>query len=237
MVRLFDGHTEWLANLEQLGDDHRRKGSLLVVAHCTECLRENTAQDSPWLCVAPPSKKERLRWMLEKTTELSVQRLVLLESDFSEQHSTPFDKMLAYVIQAAEQSERISLPLFLQAKNDSMLTPLSQFLEAWLLEQENGDCRVKLLVCRERSNSTPVLRALERIHTSKAQNERLSVAYLIGPEGGWSPTEQAKMDELEQRFPCDVMNISLGPTILRAETAAMTAMAAHSLFLDIHNHT
>ena len=88
--------------------------------------------------------------------------------------------------------------------------------------------QVQILVCRERSKtSMPILQALEDLN--RAHNEQTSIpcAVLVGPEGGWSPSEVERFDTLaaEQR----IRNVSLGSTVLRTDTAAVTAIAAFSL--------
>jgi 16S rRNA (uracil1498-N3)-methyltransferase len=55
------------------------------------------------------------------------------------------------------------------------------------------------------------------------------VAFLVGPEGGWSPDEEQRFDDMAKRNPEKIHCVSLGTSVLRAETAAMTAIAAYSL--------
>ena len=94
-----------------------------------------------------------------------------------------------------------------------------------------------LLICRERGGSgpdgggaVPVLRALR-------ENDR--VAFLVGPEGGWSAEEEEFFDEICSGYSggggggtAPVRCVSLGPSVLRAETACMVAVAAWALTND-----
>jgi 16S rRNA (uracil1498-N3)-methyltransferase len=218
LIRLFDGVSgEWLAACTS-------ESRTVVNAKCLEQLRQAPTKksSSPWLCVALV-KKDRLKWLVEKATELSACRFVLLETEYSQPVQLPFQKLQAQVREAAEQSERLILPDIVSDNEDSFTTRLDDFLTLWSQNQD-----IKLLVCRERSNSHSVLGALESCGSAP-------VAFVIGPEGGWSPNEQARLDELEAQFPGALWNVSLGPTVLRAETAAVTAMAAYTLFQDYHN--
>jgi 16S rRNA U1498 N3-methylase RsmE len=118
-------------------------------------------------------------------------------------------------------------------------TSLLDFLQAWLEPGTTSfDGNVKLLACRERANGIPVWEALESIFDgeNEAADETApsTVIFLIGPEGGWSPSEEAMMDQLERSRPNSFVNVSLGPTVLRTETAAMFAMATYSLYNDYH---
>mmetsp|Transcript_31643 Transcript_31643/g.46508 ORF Transcript_31643/g.46508 Transcript_31643/m.46508 type:complete len:160 (+) Transcript_31643:1-480(+) len=96
-----------------------------------------------------------------------------------------------------------------------------------------------LLICRERIQSTtttinetttvqPILKALSKIPP------KTSIAFLIGPEGGWSPYEESLFDFYgsSEEKSTNIQCISLGPSILRAETAAITAVGAWSLYCD-----
>jgi RsmE family RNA methyltransferase len=74
-----------------------------------------------------------------------------------------------------------------------------------------------------------MLQVLRRLHSTIG---RISpVAFLVGPEGGWSAGEQALLDE--QEVASDrIHSVSLGDLVLRAETAAMTAVGSYMLFQD-----
>jgi 16S rRNA U1498 N3-methylase RsmE len=218
--------------------------------------------------------------MVEKTTELDCAGYIFLDTDYSEAIIDIRDdskasskssaavmshgKLQAYVVEAAEQCERLTLPQFAtigssaaakskvsehHATTDSaaagvaVTTKLTDFLRAWSSEQKDNNNGVKLLACRERSinsSSLSAWRALEQIyaappalHESASATGRV-VAFLIGPEGGWSPKEEEMMDELEEDHPDAFFNVSLGSTVLRAETAAMTALAAFTLHRHDH---
>ena len=83
------------------------------------------------------------------------------------------------------------------------------------------------MICRERGNgddAVPVLQALHR-------NERVS--FLVGPEGGWSADEEELFDDVCSKFAdqdaSPVRCVSLGSSVLRAETACLMAVGAWAL--------
>jgi len=104
---------------------------------------------------------------------------------------------------------------------------------------------IHLFIFRERSNTRPVLDALEAVwvavpetghDATNASPTQSVVCFLVGPEGGWSVVEKQCLDALEQAHPQCVHNTSLGPTIFRTETAAMTAIAVCTLHWDTSRH-
>ena len=283
-IKVFADGEEWVADLlamdpcELEDEKTKRRGPPpeKLVALCRQHLRSLSKERrrNPtihcWLCVAPPKNKDRLRWMIEKTTEMDCTGYILMDTDFSEDsqeyQEKKFPKMQAYCVEAAEQCERVNLPHFVSViretnpntdpTNEELLqeltnvpniTKFSEFLQVFSEQPGSG---VALLVCRERSNTVSVWSALEKIYASnnKEDNEitnsddgttttdtfvkTKAVVFLIGPEGGWSPKEQRLLNVLERDFPDHVFNVSLGRTILRTETAALTAMAAFALHQD-----
>lgn len=110
------------------------------------------------------------------------------------------ERLLANAIEAAEQSERLSVPI---------VQPVRK-LEAVLADWPEGR---RLIVCDETGSGRPVAEAL-------ADNVVSGNAVLIGPEGGFTETE---LDGL-RKLPF-VTAVSLGPRVLRADTAALAALA------------
>jgi 16S rRNA U1498 N3-methylase RsmE len=288
-VRIFDGHAEWVAHLEVMGeaaasDDpskkRRRRQDMLVMARCLDALRTQhqnqtlhpndrtsttaTTTLNPILCFAPPKKKERYQWILEKSTELGMHAWMLLHTDRVES-VTARDyerKGLAYVQEAAEQCESLQLPQLLSLpsmthQNQNLLSDdldsttsfseLSNLLEFLFPREEAADKkdyngRLSVLVCRERSpESTSILKALQQIQ-SQAEGPSIDNQHqrplshfclvLVGPEGGWSQEESETFDRLGCEREAVFWNVSLGPNVLRTDTAAATAMAAFALHKD-----
>eukprot|EP00547_Thalassionema_nitzschioides_P004151 CAMPEP_0194214078 /NCGR_PEP_ID=MMETSP0156-20130528/15130_1 /TAXON_ID=33649 /ORGANISM="Thalassionema nitzschioides, Strain L26-B" /LENGTH=333 /DNA_ID=CAMNT_0038942259 /DNA_START=149 /DNA_END=1147 /DNA_ORIENTATION=- len=219
-LRIFDGCSgEWLAKVENLRDN-RGRGDVYV--QCNQQLRlqpvrEATEDSAPWLIFAP-LKKARTKLLVEKCTELGTGRFLWINTDRTDSSSLRDcqdgqEKLAAQVIEASEQCERLTLPIlsnFVQEKyqGQSAVYSVSQFLDYW---QEEAGCRT-LLICRERSSkSVPILKIL--------MDDCSKVAFLIGPEGGWSAEEEACFEKAEAKG--KVYSVSLGSSVLRAETAAI----------------
>lgn len=203
-VLLFNGRDgEWRARLHQMD----KKAVTLEIAERTRA--QDTQQDTGgdiWLLVAPV-KKDRLDYLAQKATEMGAARLLPVITKRTQQKSAPKrDKLLANAIEAAEQCNLLSLPQIDDAQK------LSALLADWPSDR-------KLLFCdEEAANGTG---ASELVGL---KGEKLAV--LIGPEGGFDDDERAALTALPQ-----VVSLSLGPRILRTDTAvvaALTLLQAHA---------
>jgi 16S rRNA (uracil1498-N3)-methyltransferase len=149
--------------------------------------------------VFAPLKHQRLDYMVQKAVELGVSRLQPAITRHVQVTRINVDRMRANVIEAAEQCGIISLP--------EVFEPVS--LDQWLGQREPD----RLLVfCDEDAEVKDPVTALER-HSGGP------LAVLVGPEGGFSEDERAML----LRQP-NVARLSLGPRILRADTAAVAAL-------------
>jgi 16S rRNA (uracil1498-N3)-methyltransferase len=147
-----------------------------------------------------PLKRARLDYMVEKATEMGVARLrpVLTRRTVAERVNA--ERMRAHAIEAAEQCGILRLPEVRAPEK------LEAVVAAW-------DAARPLVFCDEEGAETCPFTALAMIEPGP-------VAVLVGPEGGFEPAER---DLLASRpF---VTRISLGPRILRADTAAVAALA------------
>ena len=186
-VRLFNGADgEWLAELEGQG------------ARCSELLRPQACSGDAWLLFAPP-KKDRLRFLVEKATELGVARLMPVTTERTEPPQARPDKLLDWAVEAAEQSGRLTIPACCHQAD------LAEVLESWPQDRA-------LLFCDE-DGGAPVVQALA--------GAGVTVAFLVGPEGGFSEAERQTLGSNPRVAP-----VSLGPHILRVETAALAALAS-----------
>jgi 16S rRNA (uracil1498-N3)-methyltransferase len=147
-----------------------------------------------------PLKRARLDYMVEKATEMGVARLrpVLTRRTVAERVNV--ERMRAHAIEAAEQCGILRLPEIRDPEK------LERVVAGW-------DGARPLVFCDEESVETCPFTALARIPPGP-------VAVLIGPEGGFDPAERELLSS--QPF---VTRISLGPRILRADTAAVAALA------------
>jgi 16S rRNA U1498 N3-methylase RsmE len=188
--------------------------------------------------------------MLEKATELNVDRLVLLETDYScsSQRKVPgsLRKAHSYLVEAAEQAERLTLPVFTRLVPAANLTPTAKSTSLKPHESDERDAvttklidlldfvraepALRLLVCRERTLEASGVSLWHAL--ADANDNRATIAFCIGPEGGWSPSEESRLDKLEAQCPSSIINVSLGPTVLRVETAAISALSAYNVFYE-----
>ncbi|MFO1047518.1 MAG: 16S rRNA (uracil(1498)-N(3))-methyltransferase [Geminicoccaceae bacterium] len=169
-------------------------------------LREPADEPGPTLVFAP-IRRNRLDWLIEKAVELGVARLVPVLTARSVVRLDQVDRLRAIVVEAAEQCERLSVPAVTEPEP----------LEQWLARRPARP----LLLADERGGGMPIAAAW-RAH-SEAE-------LLIGPEGGFTDEER---EALLQRV--GAVSTTLGPLILRAETAALVGLAAWRLACGDHD--
>jgi 16S rRNA (uracil1498-N3)-methyltransferase len=147
-----------------------------------------------------PLKRARLDYMVEKATEMGVARLrpVLTRRTTPERVNT--GRMRAHAIEAAEQCGILRIPEVLAPER------LDRVVAGW-------DLKRSLIFCDEAAEETCPFTALARLGPGP-------LAVLIGPEGGFEEAERELLST--QPF---VTRIALGPRILRADTAAVAALA------------
>jgi 16S rRNA (uracil1498-N3)-methyltransferase len=150
-----------------------------------------------WLCAAP-LKRGRIDWVAEKACELGVARFVPVITRRTIVDKLNLDRLRAHMIEAAEQCGRTALP--------DMAEPLS--LAALLKDWPTG----RTLIFADESGGEALAALCARAPAP--------AAILIGPEGGFTPDERAAIRALP-----DARAASLGPRILRADTAAVAAVA------------
>lgn len=148
-----------------------------------------------WLLFAP-IKKARTDFIVEKAAEMGVARIVPISTEFTNSDRVRRDKLQAHAIEAAEQCGGTYVP------DVADLSKLSKVLDDWPTERH-------LLFCDE---------ALAGEATDLSTLPKGPWAIAIGPEGGFSETERARLRQMAHP-------ISLGPRILRADTAAVAALA------------
>jgi 16S rRNA (uracil1498-N3)-methyltransferase len=145
-------------------------------------------------------KRARLETIVEKAAELGARRVRLALTERSSADHTNVQRLTAIAMEAAEQTGRLDIPeIIAPARLDAVLG-------AWSGER-------RLMFCDEAGDAAPVLDALT---TSPA----VPWAILIGPEGGFTAAERAMARAVNGSIA-----VSLGPRILRADTAAIAALA------------
>jgi 16S rRNA (uracil1498-N3)-methyltransferase len=153
-----------------------------------------------WLAFAP-IKRTPADYVTQKATELGVTRLQPVITHRTVARRVNTDRVRANAIEAAEQSGRLSVP--------TIAAPLA--LDA-LLTTWPSDRR--LIFCDEAGDAPPILEAFTK------DRGRGPAGILTGPEGGFDAAER----KLIRAHPC-VVPVTLGPRIMRADTAALAALA------------
>ncbi|MFC4724762.1 16S rRNA (uracil(1498)-N(3))-methyltransferase [Glycocaulis abyssi] len=204
-VRVFNGRDgEWQAKVA----DASRKGASLQVE---TRLREQIGVPPLRLCFAPV-KKARTDFIVEKATELGVARIQPVITRRTQSERVRTDRLLALATEAAEQTERLCLP--------EMSEPVT--LERLLADWPDGE---RLIFCDEAGDGEgawggPEGRARPMADMLGAETGPAGPwSILIGPEGGFDEAERAHLRSLPY-----VRAVTLGPRILRADTAAVAAL-------------
>ena len=146
-----------------------------------------------------PLKSERTRFVVEKATELGVGALHPVLTRYGQTRRVNVERLRAHAIEAAEQCGRLEVPSIAPP------CPLADALRDWPPER-------RLLVCDPEAQRTVV--------ESLAGSAGAPWAILIGPEGGFAPTEKRLLADQPA-----AVRARLGPRILRAETAVAAALA------------
>lgn len=165
-------------------------------------------------------KFDRMEWAIEKATELGVSRIIPVLARRSEKH----------LAQAAagrtERWRRIALESAKQARR-SDVPVIEEAIQLKIAARREGDALK--LVLAEQERATTLRTALTEALNDSVKNtgdEFPEIRLAIGPEGGWTAEEEALFDA-EGWKP-----VSLGPRILRAETAVISAMAVAAAILE-----
>jgi 16S rRNA (uracil1498-N3)-methyltransferase len=161
--------------------------------------RPQAASPDVWLAFAP-IKRQRIDFIAEKATELGVSLLWPVTTRRAGPSRVNTERLTNIAIEAAEQTERLDVP----AVRDAV--QLDRMLAEWPRERT-------LFVCAEAGEVLPIAEAMVA-HKGKP------AGFLIGPEGGFAAVE---LDAL-RKLPF-VVAVGLGPRLLRAETAAVAALA------------
>jgi len=161
-------------------------------------------------------KFDHMEWAIEKATELGVAAIAPVISRRTEKHLAAAAQKRAerwrrIAHEAAQQSRRCDVPLVYDPE------PLAARVRA--------ASEAARIVLAEQERTTTLRNALEEA-VAAAGTEMPALEIAIGPEGGWAPDEEALFDANGWRA------ASLGPRILRAETAAIAALAVAASYLE-----
>jgi len=182
-------------------------GKKRVSLRVAEKLREREAVPDLWLAFAP-IKRGRIDWVVEKASELGVARVVPVLTRRTVVDRLNRERLFAHMVEAAEQCERTALPVLDEPAK------LDRLLASWPAE--------RALYFADEQGGAPLAAAAAPG----------PAAILVGPEGGFAPEEREAIRALPQAKP-----VSLGPRILRADTAAVAAVAVWMAAAgDWHRH-
>jgi 16S rRNA (uracil1498-N3)-methyltransferase len=180
----------------------RNDAELTVVSQT----RAQAASPDLWLLFAP-LKRERIDILAEKATELGCRTIWPVFTQHTATTRVNVERLTAHALEAAEQTERLDLPEIRGPRK------LGEVLETWSPAR-------RLIVCAEFGRAAPIADALSRMKPEGG------FAVLTGPEGGFHRSELDALGKLPFVTP-----VGLGPRVLRADTAALAALACWQAIL------
>ena len=195
-VGMFNGRDgEWLARISESG---KNTCALTVETR----LAPQRVEAGPWLVFAP-LKKAPTDFLVEKAVELGVSRLVPIQTRFTDSARINGVRLRANAIEAAEQCGRLTIPPIAD------VVRMERFVLDWPAERP-------LLVLDETGGDRPLADVFE----DNREADHRSPAIVCGPEGGFATDELDALGNLPF-----ATRVGLGPRILRAESAALSALA------------
>ena len=182
---------------------YEKKGARIKVM---KKVREKENDKNIWLAFSP-IKQNPLNFIIQKGTELGIQKFIPILTERSMVREINIERIKKIIVEASEQSNRISVPEINSPKS------LKDFL---LQFPKNG----YLIFCDINSDKNSLKKILEK-------KNNIPLCILIGPEGDFSENERKMIIEQTQTF-----SISLAKNILKAETAALCAIAIVNYYLN-----
>ncbi len=193
IVRAFNGRDgEWACKIAEAS---KKSCALKPVSQTRQ---QSALPDIHYLFA--PLKHARLDYIVQKATEMGCSQIRPVTTAHTNASRVKLERMQANAVEAAEQCNLLGVPVIGEA------TSLEKVLVSWSAER-------RLIFCDEGAEIAPPLQALAALTPGP-------LAVLIGPEGGFSLDERARLHGLPF-----VTAVSLGPRIMRADTAGVAAMA------------
>jgi 16S rRNA (uracil1498-N3)-methyltransferase len=198
------------AEITQVSDNDGEDQSVHFILH--EELESDAAL--PLHLLLAVFKFDHMEWAIEKATELGIARISPIlarrtEKHFAQSALKRSERWRRIALEASKQSRRTTIPEIADP------IPLKQ-----ALEQETSPNRILLSETEQTLTLTAALQA------ATSSQQEADTALAIGPEGGWTPEEMSLFTQHNWR------HVTLGPRILRAETAAIAAIAIASTHLS-----
>jgi len=197
---VFNDQGEWNAIIES----YEKDGALIKIL---KKVRNKKSEKNVWLAFSP-IKQNPLNFMIQKTTELGIQKFIPVICERSVVNDINIERIKKIIIESSEQSNRLSVPEI--TKKES----LKNFLK---LFPKNG-CIIFCDISCNKNNFKNIL----------SKKIKGPVCILVGPEGDFSENERQLIIELNQTCP-----LSLASNILRAETAAIAATTIVNFELNL----
>ena len=206
-IHVFNGADGlWEASLA--GNDRRRHG-----IEIGQQIEPQPALKGPWLAFAVP-KRHALEMIVQKAVELGVARLIPVETERAMHDRLNLDRLLRIAVEAAEQCERLTIPAIVAP------LPLAALYESWPAQRT-------MFGCDETGGGDPLADAADALLGDENDGgPQPDWGLMIGPEGGFAVSELDGLSEVPF-----VKRVTLGPRILRAETAALAGLAIGQAFV------
>jgi 16S rRNA (uracil1498-N3)-methyltransferase len=185
-IFIFNDEEEWLAEIEIIE-------KLILIPK--KFIRKKSNKFNIWIYFGL-IKNRNLNFLIEKVTEIGVNKIIPIQTAFSENINIKYDRLKKIIIEATEQSDSLLLPKLEDCKT------LKGVLNNWDKER-------LIIFCDEK------LRVDKPFKLNKSQK----VAIFIGPVGGWSIKERELFENINHN------KISLGENVLKVDTAAIVALA------------
>jgi 16S rRNA (uracil1498-N3)-methyltransferase len=190
---------EWLARIDGLG-----KGWCSLEVESQR--REPGPEPDLWLVFAP-IKRARIDFIAEKAAELGCSLLQPVTTRYTAVSRVNRERLAANAREAAEQCGRLSVPEVREPLD------LGALIAGWPKER-------RLLLCTETGDARPIADVLFEARGAQSEAGAAPWAVMSGPEGGFAQSELDALRELPFVTP-----VGLGPRLLRADTAALAALA------------
>jgi len=197
---VFNNQGEWEASIQNYEKQ-------TVKIKILKKLRDKKNEQNIWLAFTP-IKQNPLNFMIQKGTELGVQKFIPILSERTIVKDINNERLKKIIIESAEQSNRISVPNITKLEN----------IKNFLISFPKKGC---LVFCDINCNKSDLKNILSKKNIGP-------ICILIGPEGDFSENERKLIVELEQS-----QSISLASNILRAETAAVAAVTLVNYHLNL----
>ena len=207
--------TQWLAMLKERQVERSASQSSSAILWCAEVIEttQHVITTAPLRLIAAPTKGNSFDQVIRQATELGVTHIypAIAERSVLKPSNNRRSRWQKIAAEAAEQSERIIIPEIFEP-----LPFVNCLAQAQLEDTLKDENRALRYLCGARTKNPYLLASLQANFSS----ENLpSVTLAIGPEGGWTSREIS--DALRSGYE----EVSLGPVILRAVTASITALS------------